>query len=182
MAALAPLLARFERLEASRLALLEALGRLEDGELRRPSPSGGWSIVQLVGHVRMAEEHSLSYVRKKMQDPASIPKAGLDSLGRLLVLAFFLRTPLRFKAPERVASPPADTPLAEARAAWDAVRGGWRSLLETFPPELIGHAVYKHPYVGRMKLVHCLGFMSEHFRHHRKQIDRLRSQRTARSS
>lgn len=174
MSELAGLLRRFERLEADRAALLDSLGDLDEESLRRPSPSGGWSILQIVGHLRMAEEHSLSYVRKKLQDPGAIPRADLRSLWRLTVLAFFLRTPLRFRAPERVANPPADASLAGARSEWDEVRRGWRELIEGFPAELLGHAVYRHPYVGRMNLRHCLGFVSEHFRHHRKQIDRLR--------
>jgi len=168
------LTARFERLESERAALLDSLSGMEEPRLRRPSSTGGWSVLQVIGHVRLVEAGSLSYIRKKMQEPAAIPSADSRSFWRLALLAAMLRSPLRFKAPERVASPPADVSLADARRDWDEVRRGWRDLIEGFPPELLGYAVFRHPLVGRMTLGHTLGFLREHFLHHRKQIDRLR--------
>jgi uncharacterized damage-inducible protein DinB len=175
MTSVPDLLGRLARLEAQRSALLESLAGLEEQRLRRPSRPGGWSILEILGHLRLVEQGSLAYLRKKLQDPAAIPRADFRSALRLGLIAAVLRSPLRLKAPERVARPPADTTFAEARREWDEVRRGWRDLVEGFPPELVGRAVYRHPFAGRLTLAHTLGFLAEHFRHHRRQIDRLRA-------
>jgi uncharacterized damage-inducible protein DinB len=168
-------LARFERLESSRQALLESLQGLDDEQLRRSPRADAWSIVQVVGHLTLAEESTLAYLRKKVQDPSAIPPAGLASLARSLLLTAVLRAPVRRKAPAATANPAASRSLAEARAHWDRVRADWEAFLESFPAELSGRAVFRHPFVGRMSIAHTLAFMQEHLRHHARQIERLRA-------
>jgi uncharacterized damage-inducible protein DinB len=166
---------RFDRLESRRRALFDSLAGLDDATLQRPPAGGGWSIVQVLGHVTLAEEATLAYLRKKMQDPSAIPRAGLLSLARLLVVAVVLRSPVRRKAPAATANPPSRS-LPEARAHWDRVRADWAAFLQSFPAELAGHAVFRHPFAGRMSITHTLGFMDEHLRHHARQIQRIRAQ------
>src|SRR5688572_13098600 len=141
---------------------------------RRSPAEGVWSIVQVVGHVTLAEEATLAYLRKKMQAPAAIPPAGPMSWVRMVAVAAVLRSPVRRKAPAAAADPPASVGLAEASARWDRVRAEWAASLDAFPPELAGRAVFRHPFAGRMSIAHTLGFMQEHQRHHERQIARLR--------
>jgi len=166
---------RFDRLEASRRALLDSVAELDEEPLRRQPGEGRWSIIQVLGHLTLAEEATLAYLHKKMQDPSNVPAAGLTSLARLAVVAAVLRSPLRRKAPARTADPPASRSLSEAREHWDRVRADWAAFLQSFPPDLLGRAVFRHPFVGRMSIAHTLGFMNEHLRHHAKQIERIRS-------
>lgn len=166
---------RFDRLEASRRALLDSVAELDEERLRRQPGEGRWSIIQVLGHVTLAEEATLAYLHKKMQDPSNVPAAGLNSLARLALLAAVLRSPLRRKAPARTADPPASRSLAEAREHWDRVRADWAAFLDSFPGDLLGRAVFRHPFVGRMSIAHTLGFMNEHLRHHAKQIERIRA-------
>jgi uncharacterized damage-inducible protein DinB len=166
---------RFDRLESSRQALLDSLAGLDDERLRRSPGDGRWSIVQVVGHLTLAEEATLAYLRKKMQDPSAIPAAGPRSLARLAVLTAVLRSPLRRKAPAATADPPASRSFGEARAQWDRVRAEWSAFLRSFPDELAGRAVFRHPFVGRLSIAHTLGFLQEHQRHHAKQVERLRA-------
>ena len=175
MPAPAAVLRRFDRLESSRRALLDSLTGLSDEAARRQSAAGAWSIVQVVGHLTMADEATLGYLRKKMQAPSAIPPAGPMSWVRMMAVAAVLRSPVRRKAPAQTADPPTAVSLAEARARWDRVRAEWAAFLEAFPPELIGRAVFRHPFAGRMSIAHTLGFMQEHQRHHARQIDRLRA-------
>ena len=166
---------RFERLESSRRALLDSLAGLDDEALRRPPAPGAWSIVQVLGHLTLAEEATLAYLRKKTQAaPSTIPPAGIASWLRMIAVAAMLRAPVRRKAPALTANPPAERGLAEARAHWDRVRADWTVFLDAFPAELAGRAVFRHPFAGRMSLAHTLGFMEEHLRHHARQVDRLR--------
>jgi uncharacterized damage-inducible protein DinB len=166
---------RFDRLESSRRALLDSLANLDDAALRRPPAAGGWSIVQVVGHLTMADEATLGYLRKKMQAPAAIPPAGPMSWVRMIAVAAVLRSPVRRRAPPQTASPPADVGLGEAAARWHRVRAEWAAFLDAFPAELARRAVFRHPFAGRMSIAHTLGFMQEHQRHHARQIGRLRA-------
>jgi uncharacterized damage-inducible protein DinB len=176
MPAPAAVRARFDRLESSRRTLLESLAGLPDEAVRRPPAVGAWSIVQVVGHLTLAEEATLAYLRKKMQAPPSaIAPAGAMSWVRMVAVAALLRSPLRRKAPGPTADPPAAVSLAEARARWDRVRAEWAAFLDAFPPDLLGRAVFRHPFAGRMSIAHTLGFMQEHQRHHARQIARLRA-------
>jgi uncharacterized damage-inducible protein DinB len=168
--------ARFDGLEASRRALLESLAGLPDEAVRRPPAAGVWSIVQVVGHLTLAEEATLAYLRKKMQaSPSALSPAGPMSWVRMVAVAALLRSPLRRKAPSATADPPAAVGLSEARARWDRVRAEWAAFLDAFPPEMLGRAVFRHPFAGRMSIAHTLGFMQEHQRHHARQIARLRA-------
>ena len=173
--ATAALRKRFDRLEANRRALFDSLKGLDEERLRHQPGEGRWSIIQVLGHVTLAEEATLAYLHKKMQDPSNIPAAGLASLARLAVGAAVLRSPLRRKAPARTADPPASRSLSEAREHWDRVRADWGAFLQSLPPDLVGRAVFRQPFAGRKSNAHTLGFMDEHLRHHAKQIERLRA-------
>jgi uncharacterized damage-inducible protein DinB len=166
---------RFARLESSRRELLDSLAALSDADARRAPAEGAWSIVQVVGHLTMSDEATLGYLHKKMQAPSAIPPAGPMSWVRMIAVAAVLRAPVRRKAPAATANPPAAVGLDEARARWDRVRAEWTAFLDSFPPELLGRAVFRHPFAGRMSIAHTLGFMQEHQRHHARQIARVRA-------
>lgn len=162
---------RLQRMQDERRALLDSLAAVDEERLRRPGPDGAWSVLQILGHLSLAEQHTLAYIRKKMQDPA-LPPAGAASFWRMAVVAVALRSPLRAKAPERTANPEAETTLGAVTARWDEVRQGWQELVDGFPPSLVDRAVFRHPRVGMMSLAHTLGFMREHVTHHRRQVRR----------
>ena len=160
---------RWQRLQDERRVLLDSLIGVDDERLRRSGSDGAWSVIQILGHLALAEQHTLSYIRKKMQDPA-LPRAGALSFWRTAVVAIALRSPIRAKAPERTAHPDADCTFPDVRARWDGVRRDWEELVNTLPPALADRAIFRHPRVGMMSLPHTLGFMYEHVRHHRRQV------------
>lgn len=172
MADLAGLRSRLERLQAERRTLLDALEGVDEGVLGRPRDDGGWSILQILGHLALAEQHTLSYIRKKVQDPSALPRAGPLSFWRMAVVVVALRSPYRAKAPERTAHPEAETTLAAVRERWDGVRRDWQELLDALPPSLVDRAVFRHPRVGMVSLAHTLAFLQAHQSHHRRQIQR----------
>jgi len=163
----------FDRLEATRERILRRLGGLDRALLNRPPARGGWSALQVLHHVMTAETVTLDYIGKKMKAGADLPRAGLVSRLRLLVLRVVLASPLRFKAPARSAGVPAEIEEEELRARWESVRAAWRERLDGFPPELIDRTVLRHPYVGLMGLRDTLGFMQAHLDHHLRQLDRV---------
>ena len=152
--------------------MLDALEGVDEGVLRRPRDDGGWSILQILGHLALAEHHTLSYIRKKVQDPSALPRAGALSFWRMAVVVVALRSPYRAKAPERTAHPEAGTTLAAVRERWDGVRQDWQELIDACPPSLVDRAVFRHPSVGLVSLAHTLAFLQAHQSHHRRQIQR----------
>lgn len=162
----------FAALERARGALIAELRGYSDDALNAPPAPGAWSALQTVQHVIRAEQGTVAYVGKKTAHPEAVERAPLKATLRSAVLTLFLRSPLRFAAPPFTAEIPPRSTLAETAALWETARGELEELLRTFPPELRGASVFRHPRLGPMRLPHALRFMREHLRRHRGQIDR----------
>jgi hypothetical protein len=168
-----PHLARFfERLEASRARALALLDPHDREALNRPPRPGRWSALQVLHHVVESEAATLGYVRKKMQAGSALPRAGLASRLRRTAVALALASPLRFRAPAVVATVPDEVDPARLRERWEAVRGDLRELLDTFPPEVQGRLVFRHPVGGRLGLADTLAVLQAHLDHHLPQVGR----------
>jgi uncharacterized damage-inducible protein DinB len=170
MADLAPLSSTLDRLQSDRRALLDSLAGVDADRLRRPRDDGGWSVLQIMGHLALAEHHTLVSIRKRIQDPSTLTRAGAKSFWRMAAVVVALRTPLRIKAPERTAHPEPNTSLDAVREHWDGVRQDWQELIDGFPPSLLDRAVFRHPRVGLVSLAHTLAFLRAHQDHHGRQI------------
>jgi uncharacterized damage-inducible protein DinB len=161
---------RFERLEETRVRVAGTLGGHDAASLnRRPGPER-WSALQVLHHVVTVEALTVSYVRKKSQAGASLPRAGLASRLRLLALRAALASPLRLKAPAVTATVPESIELAALEQRWDAVRRELCDLLEGLPAALGDRMVFRHPVVGRMGIEDALGLLQAHLDHHARQI------------
>ncbi len=163
---------RFERLEATRGRALGTLDGMDHAALNRPPAPGKWSALQVLYHVITAEALTLGYVRKKMQAGAALPRAGVSSRLRLLAVQLVLAAPLRVRAPLAASNVPPEIDATGLRSRWDDVRRDLRDLLETFPAELVGRLVFRHPYAGLMTLAHALGHLQAHLDHHIPQVER----------
>jgi len=164
---------QFAQLEGDRSAIFARIDGLTAEQLCRRPGDGEWSVSQVLGHLILAEELSLGYIRKKMKAPEQLRSPGLVDKMKSRLLTVMLRSPLRFKSPKAAADPPEESDLSQIRAHWDSVRGSWRGLIAEMPPELADRAIYRHPVVGPMSLTRCLTFLAEHITHHRHQIDRI---------
>ncbi len=164
------LLHLFDRMEGERQALLRKLDAFPTERLAQRPANGGWSAAQVMMHLAIAEEGSLAYLNKKREFKKHGP-VGLSTTLRLLVLNTGIQLPLKYKAPTIIADVPA-TSYAIARERWDTVRTRMRSTYEELPEALIGHDLFKHPFMGRFNLVQAVGFMRHHMRRHRAQIER----------
>lgn len=166
---------RFDVIERRKQAIFDGLAGRDDAWLNRAPEPGAWSIVQVVGHLVLAESGTLDYIAKKIQaPPEKIPGAGISSALRSWALGAALASPLRRKAPER--SRPGGEPesLESVRGRWDAVRDRWRERLESYPDALMRKAIFRHPFAGRLSMPQTLRFVDDHLRHHVRQIDRFK--------
>jgi hypothetical protein len=164
---------RLERLEATRAGVVARIEDVDRTTLNRPRADGGWSVLQVLHHVIVAESGTLRYIPKKMLGGTSLPRAGLVSRLRRLTLQAAFVSPLRFRAPGVTADVPNEIDPAELIARWGETRGGWRRLLDEFPEEILDRMVFRHGMVGLMGLRDTLAFLQGHLDHHVRQVERL---------
>ena len=164
---------RFERLEETRREVLARLEGRDAARLNRPRGDGGWSVVQILAHVITAEAGTQRYVSKKMLGGAGLPRSGIASRLRLIALQVANASPLRFRAPAGTGDVPTEIDPEDLLSRWEAVRAGWRELLDGFPEELLDRMVFRHALVGLMGLPDTLSFLRSHLAHHARQVERL---------
>ena len=168
------LTAGFARMEETKAALLQSLASLGPEALnRKPDPSS-WSILQVIAHVTKSEAGTLQYIKKKTQNPAALPKAGLVPWFRIAALVAGIRSPFKFRAPGPMADVPETGDLREQSFAWAEVREDWRQFAENFPEELEDRVIFRHPFVGLLGPAQVMIFLNEHLGNHVRQIARTR--------
>lgn len=131
-----------------------------------------WSPAQVIFHLIQIEQFCLSYVKKKLGSPEKLKNTGIGASLRLYFLKFFLRIPLKYKAPALVASVPEMLNKQELLKQWEDVRKELAKLLDNFPGELLEKNIFKHLVVGRLTISQMLEFINDHHKHHLPQIIR----------
>ncbi|MFK7808727.1 MAG: DinB family protein [Saprospiraceae bacterium] len=155
--------------------LLRDLQKLSDKDLNWQPQPGKWSVVQVMMHLMKAEDMSIKYVQKKLSFEPKLKRAIFMGPLRGMMLSASLRTPFKAKAPAAVA----DDQFPKEAAFWDLVkqwkeqREELRVYLGTLPKDTFNKELYKHPLFGKMSLGAMLSFFINHFRRHRKQIDKI---------
>ena len=151
------------------------LERLSNDQLHETPGPSRWSIAQILSHVRLSEELSLRYVRKKLSFDPVLPDAGLWTDIRSFLLDLFLRSPIKIKAAQGVRTENLATGIE-----WNAFKNRWhdqRSDLATYllalDPKWAGKEIYKHPLVGRITIPQMLRFFQGHFDRHERQIQKV---------
>ncbi len=157
-------------------ALFEVLNKYSDDDLNWKPKKDQWSVLQVLVHLMIAEAGSQNYVEKKLSSGYNqLPKAGILSGVRKILLIAALRTPFKFKAPAIVGN----ENIPERSSFWDIVkqwkkqRENLRTYLASLPEEALAKEIYKHPIAGRMSIYGMFTFFESHFKRHRKQIDRV---------
>ncbi len=165
---------RLKRIDQRLETLLEELSGYDNDTLNRKPADGGWSALQVMHHLMLAEEGSIRYVRKKLSFDPDLKDAGLGSSWRATVLNFYFLLPFKFKAPPGVddAALPEKSDFEEVAKRWRKNREELREYLQGLPQELFRKSIYRHPFAGRMSLEGMAAFFDGHFARHHKQIKR----------
>lgn len=162
---------KFDILNADLHALLTVLDGLSEAQLHN-KPEGAWSAVQVLYHLVISEERTVSYLNKKL-DEVNVPveKAGLGEKIRALLLSRALRNDTKkFKAPSIVAELPDKPDYAETKKRYLELRIAMAAMLEKFDANKVNRAYFKHPRAGKLSIGHTLDFMQDHFTRHKKQM------------
>ncbi len=154
--------------------LLEELKNYSESDLNRPPKPGAWSALQVMHHLMLAESVSQQYVEKKLSFDPPLKRKGLLNIFRFRLLSIFMRSPFKKKAPVAIGDNviPAQSSFWETAKKWKAQRESLALYLENLPAEYVSKEIYKHPAAGRLTLPQMLLFFHDHFRRHRKQIDK----------
>ncbi|MEL6865534.1 MAG: DinB family protein [Bacteroidota bacterium] len=163
------------QLDQSLTEMLEKLKDFSDDQLNRPPKKGGWSAIQVMHHLLLAERLSLAYVLKKLSFQPELKRAGLEAMMRSQLLNLYLGLPFKFEAPPHIGTPalPERASFWETAKSWKQERQKLQQFLKDLPSDLDNKALYKHPFAGRISLGNMLSFFQAHFYRHRKQIFRV---------
>lgn len=177
-------LQELDRIDQALQAHLHRWGQYTDDQLNEPPPGGGWSSLQVMHHLILAEGGSLGYVKKKLSFQPQLSKLGAGDRWRAFMLKFYLALPFKFKAPKGVGDEalPDRSTFEETQRQWLQVRTELRAYLEGLPENHFSKSLYKHPFAGRMSLQGMQQFFGSHVERHAAQIDRTLKQATRASA
>ncbi len=163
---------RFAQMEAMRNNLLNGLKSTPEAILMKSPGTGRWSALQTVQHLVVAETGTNKYLRKKILGKEKVPFSGIANLFRMSLGKVILRLPIKFKAPEMVANPPANVGLNNTIAQWNATRNEFKEIVMALEAKDLKRELFKHPFMGRLDIFQTMDFFEYHLSRHKKQVER----------
>jgi|GEM_PF-3529305 len=133
-----------------------------------------WSCLQILKHLEMAETLSINYLKYKLKEGKSFPKAGLKQVYASWIMKKAYKSKKKFVAPESQGLVPAKEGLDydEIIISYRNHRAKQKQFLTGLEEKYYGYAMYKHPFFGRLTLSQMLTFYEGHVERHEKQIRR----------
>jgi uncharacterized damage-inducible protein DinB len=164
----------WQALEQQRINLFQELDKKDPSVLNRKSAPNVWSANQNLEHLLSAEASSLMYLKKKLShDSSDIPKAGIKSWGRRLMLRVAFALPnLKFKAPKSLGVLPETSDYTDLKHRFAQQRAELKAFLDAMPNDLLEGEVWKHARAGKMSIAQMLDFFEDHFSRHERQLKR----------
>ena len=163
----------FNALERERVILLEKIKKLSPEQFHN-TPTGRWSVEQILAHIIAGERLSILYLNKKMLGLNEAENSGPVEELKMVILKLSQQLPFKFKAPSMIVeNTPSYQSLNDLIADWDNTRLELKVVLEKFRDDQIKKKVYRHVRAGLLNIRHALLFFREHIIHHTPQIKRL---------
>lgn len=163
---------QFLQLEEERKNLFSELKNYSDEVInKKPSPEK-WSVAEVIAHLITAEEMSLKYLSKKIQDTSKEGNETFKNKYRWLLVQIVFTFNIKFKAPEIVEPKMGYQLLTNLETKWNDVRNQTLRVLQKLSNEEVNKTLWKHALAGKMNLHHMVQFFGVHFNRHKKQIKR----------
>lgn len=166
---------RLSRMNASLLEFFEELKDYSDDTLNRKPDEDAWSVLQVMDHLIQSESISLQAAKRTIAVPDKLQNAGIGHFFRYRLLRFYLRSPMKFQAPDSVGT----SVLLERGSFWEVARR-WRrnreelyQFIRELPADLNNKQIFYHPRAGGLTTTALLDFFQDHFERHKKQIYRI---------
>jgi len=165
---------RFNRLDNLLKDYQKEVNNLSYEQLNKKPASGGWSINEVIHHMKGVEAGTILYIQKKLQTPDESKRSGIKSWYRASLLRYALRSKRKFRAPKVLTEPQGPYKTEELFKEWQITRDQLRNVFENVPAEHKSRELFKHPVVGYINLKQTLGFMGDHMQRHLEQIQGLK--------
>lgn len=164
---------KIQILEAQRIHLIHRCASLELSTLHHSRAEGKWSVIQVLEHIVLSEEASVSYVFNKTQDLSSLKGISIKSRVYFIFMKLALKLNMKYKAPKLVNPLYSESSsLEDLIPRWEATRARLEDLSK-LSPNILDKGILKHPYIGYLNFSQMLGFFSSHYAHHLAQINAL---------
>lgn len=166
---------KFDELEARKAAFLQLISTAtQEQRLYKPTEQA-WCMLQVGHHALLAEAGATKFMLTRQAMNVSRWQK-IKSKINSLMLAVFLKSPLKFKAPKIVATSVEEQllPLEQLQAQWAEARQQLLQYLADFDEAKLSYSVFRHPFVGPLTITQTLDFMTEHINHHIPQLERLK--------
>jgi len=159
---------RVDSAEAKREAILKAVANMSEEEQKRPRKNG-WSPLQIVEHLVLAEELFSDYITAATAQagmlPARNPLTGfLVGLGSVM-----MNLSLPMPSPSNMA-PRSNNNLAALRERWTTSRHVLRERMEQVTAKQRKKTIALHAKLGRMNADEVLSLLDAHLNYHLKQL------------
>lgn len=163
------MLRRAEAVDARRRALLERIEALPAATLDA-RPEEGWSILEIVEHLVLAEEEVYGDLSG---DPATRARSRSfrHRLAYLLVMGILLG-PIPVPVPSDGMKPTGRATLAELRERWDGLHARLLAFVAGLDRRSRALAVFRHPIAGPMTPMQTVRMAGVHLARHERQIRR----------
>lgn len=164
----------FNRIEKDRIELEKTLAGITPEQFVKQPKPGRWSIAEIVSHLKVADQLSLEYMKKKSLGIESVGDTGFVEEVKMLLFIISQRAPLKFKAPKIVSQKtPENIDMVTLLKQWEVIRHDLKDFLNKIPEPFIKRKIYRHPFMGRIDARLFLQATYEHYHHHLPQIKRL---------
>jgi uncharacterized damage-inducible protein DinB len=165
------------RLDSRREALIAELEAMDAATLHfRPEPDA-WSIVQVVNHLERVDHGAVQMMQHPTALAGKLRRRPKNIVG-YAILRIVLATGIRVSMPPKVkamVTPSADGSLSELRDRWRESAAALEKYFERFTKADRRRLVALHAVGGPLTPERLLLFIDRHFRHHLRQIRRIRS-------
>ncbi len=162
----------FDALEQRRQSLLGELEHCTPEQRSFQPARGAWSLAEVTHHLLLVEQGVLGVLADRGR--ASPGRRRIrDRIGSVAVRVVFALG-IRVKVPVRGVRPKAGVPLEEVRQQWDDTRAALSVYLESITEAALRQPVLRHPVSGPMDVLQGLVFLTRHFDHHLRQVERIR--------
>lgn len=166
----------FDALDKELETLINQLRPFSHAQLNQLADNGGWSAMQCVHHIMLAERGSLQYVQKKLSfNPELNDCSPLKDWSRKFLFRNVMNIPVKIKAPKNLSGEflPANSDLEATMDEWLALRKDLRHFLSDLDKDYFRKELMKHPLVGKITLTAMLVFFRAHLRRHQRQALRV---------
>lgn len=163
---------QFKQLEQERRNLFNELKNYSDEVINKKPSSDKWSVAEVIAHLITAEEMSLKYLSKKIQDTSKEKPEGFKHKYRWILVQIVFNFNIKFKAPEIVEPKMGYQSLANLETKWSDIRNQTLQLLQKLSDDEVNKTLWKHAIAGKLNLHHMVQFFGVHYNRHKKQIER----------